>query len=161
MADVIVFLDFDGVICTEATYGAERRPRGPHVLMDHKALIDPDLVANVQELCERTGAKIVLSTAWRTIPATAPHIRDWLREKGLTAEIIGETPEMFRPNRGTEIRAWIGSNETEGMRWVALDDDHSCVVLGTNWVESSFYGEDAGFTKEHLEQAVRVLEEQR
>lgn len=155
----IVFLDFDGVICTEKTYDDERIRAG-FGERDYPALIDPALVANVQELCDRTGAKVVLSTAWRTIPYTAPHIRDWLREKGLTAEIIGETEEMFRGNRATEIRRWIASNETEDMKYVVLDDDHTCVVFNERWVESEFYGRGAGFTREHLEQAVRVLEEQ-
>lgn len=157
MADVIVFLDFDGVICTEATY----RPQWSKALpnRDHASLIDPALVANVQELCDRTGAKVVLATAWRTIPDCAPHIRDWLREKGLTAEIIGETPNTWC-SRAAEIAAWLNSNEHEGMRFVVLDDDLSCAAFRTRWVQSSFYGDDAGFTKEHLEQAVRVLEEQ-
>lgn len=126
----IIFLDVDGVLNHHALYEA-RRKREPYPrseAAEHAAWIDPACVARVQALCDRTGAAIVISSAWREIvglPATVVA----LRHHGLTADVVGCTPPEGEVHRGrtegrarwAEIRAWL---DTHAMvdRFVVLDD---------------------------------------
>ena len=45
----IIFLDFDGVITTEASYSR----------------LDLEKMKLVKKICDETGAKIVISSSWR------------------------------------------------------------------------------------------------
>lgn len=70
----IIFLDVDGVLNHDAyleDVGIERRAQMlagegvPSGYEYYRALVDPDAVARLRGLVERTDAKIVVSSCWR------------------------------------------------------------------------------------------------
>jgi hypothetical protein len=109
----IVFLDFDGVICTRRAALALGKSVS---LVPPRENIDPVAVALVNRICLETGAKIVISSSWRTDYSLRKYLeimgfsRDHLIPLGPDEEIWRTTPShMMPPNtcRGDEIQCWI------------------------------------------------------
>ncbi len=176
----IVFLDFDGVIMTQATYSRPWTEPGP-VPSHAYRLMDPALVANVDALCEAIGAEVVLSTAWRPYDGNRGEIRRALRARGLRAKVVGQTPRLYLAPmrmgsrelpRGWEIRCWLDEHRpgwTPEDVWI-LDDDPEVVLTEpveedgvtcyaesawarARWVQSDFVD---GFDAERLAVALAL-----
>lgn len=172
----LIFLDVDGVLNNNATFKkamkleAKSGPWGLPIWPDteeayHKAQIEDRFVALVNELAERTGAKVVISSTWRLL--FYEQLLKWLPEKGLKAPIIGRTPkvnardfelEPWKTERGLEIEFWCRENIPEdqlpNLRLVILDDDSDMGRLMRWLVRTS---ERSGIEQRHVEKAVRVL----
>lgn len=167
----VVFLDFDGTLNGLET----REPPSPI----HPGLfLSPALVERVNNICERTGAVVVVSASWRTrrhvVDAPDAHLSlDELREAlwlaGLRIEIVGATPDLARedsigregeavklwrcPPRRREIAAWLEQHKPDA--YVILDDDRDAEIV------SHFVHCDPrrGLSSEGVEVAVRILGE--
>jgi hypothetical protein len=153
----VVFLDIDGVLNDSdflKPLDRELREKTPEID------IDPLRVELVNNICERTGAVIVLSTTWRELypegDANKPSCRSLLIKQGLRASIIGETPRTFSAHRAHEISMWLDDNDVES--YVVIDDDDTIEVFGNKAVRTEFYCGD-GLTKELAERAVEILGE--
>lgn len=68
--DKIIFLDIDGVLNSDRT------------LYEHVSLED-DLILNLKELVDKTGAKIILSSSWRSIPDAVRRLMEKFDRYGL------------------------------------------------------------------------------
>lgn len=110
----LVFLDFDGVLNCETT--RENNPHG-------NTGIERRLVERLNTLCRRTGADIVVSSAWRRYFAV-DELRTMLQAHGLSpaVKILGATPNLFYEPRGMEIDAWLKKHGHEVRSFVILDD---------------------------------------
>jgi len=106
----IIFLDFDGVIRVEG--GNDGGWAMPSIDFQ------PDRMKMISRICEKTGAKIVISSDWRSdgfdkisrliSPYLSPHIHeDWATE--------------IRGYRWAEIERWL-SNHPEVTKYAILDD---------------------------------------
>jgi hypothetical protein len=114
VGEAVIFLDFDGVICSPRAYVAQTGMDRP------LRWADPISGAFVRRLVELTGAKIVVSSTWRHIPADA---RQVLGQFGLLAHLhedwkTNESPEGSRP---WEIDDWLSRNGHPA--FIILDDD--------------------------------------
>ncbi len=132
----IIFLDIDGVL----NHCDTRSNVSPTTKEPLPIPIAPECMARLNRLIAETGAKIVISSSWRTFvrwqdlgPALVRH--------GLIADVIGETPDLVndevwlarwyaregspfmyeRLERGWEIREWIAAHP-EVTAFVILDD---------------------------------------
>jgi len=127
----ILFLDIDGVLNSEASFA---RRRG------HEQL-DIELMHLFDEIVERTGCKVVLSSSWRH---SKTYCED-LESHGLnTNSFVDRTPCMPRPvgtsheymERGKEIAAWL-EQHPEVERYAILDDDSDFLpdqpLFKTSW----------------------------
>lgn len=142
----VIFLDFDGVLCTEATYVS--RPPG-----ELYPPFDPACVARFCRLIEATGAKVVLSTAWRSLGAV--RCGEYLRAAGCNPELVGCTPWFRGAKRWTEIEAWLAWVPTPVTRYAVIDDDDdACPLNGDCFVQTAM---PTGLTDEHVAMAVAVL----
>jgi hypothetical protein len=153
----VVFLAFDGVICTTSDYKRWRKRQNPQ-LAPHE-LMNRELVANVQELCERSGAVVVLSTSWRR-QFPFEHIQFWLKEAGLLAEVVGATKcKMGHVGRATEITWFMAEHEPVlySKDVVILEDAEPMLHLEGRTVRTTFEGPHPGFTKRHLKYALRLF----
>lgn len=150
----------DGVLNHSRLYSALGPKLGHTVPPDW---IDPECVARVNQICERTGAVIIISSSWRytNITSIFPGVLPVLRQCGLKHEIMGYTPVIEDMNtimerggsRWSEISAWLEANP--GIEdWVALDD---CDWLG--FPEGRFVRTDitVGLTDADVEQCVMIL----
>lgn len=106
----VIFQDIDGVLNNRPFLGT----------VDNLEAMDPTNVARMRVVVEKTGAVLVISSAWR-------HGRDWeerIRRAATKAgwwnmPIIGRTGES--DSRGAEIKTWLEENPTED--FVIVDDN--------------------------------------
>lgn len=121
----VVALDFDGVINCEDTYrNADRDALIYAASEEHSArLIERDLVARVQRVCDATGAGVVVVSAWRGFFPVDALVR-LLRGAGLTAPVLGAVGgvKMSGDLRASALLEWL-DERPEVTRWCVIDDD--------------------------------------
>lgn len=168
----IIFLDVDG----ELTY------------MNYKnsstANIDVEKVKLLRQICDVTGAKVVISSSWRGNPGHYPSIyfilREILEEYGI--DVIGDTPFVptevnsecreiidldeiseeynikFGTGRAEEVHQWILANSPKA--FVILDDESwNWAEYGYDkfWIQPSYFGDKGGLQPGHVEKAIKIL----
>jgi hypothetical protein len=152
----IIFLDIDGVLNSEI-YFIERYKNAKKGDGD-PSMLDEGLIKNLNDIVDKTGAEIVISSSWRA--SGLDECNDKLTEKGLIKKAISITPHLyFEKNkydysysvpRGCEIKAWIEMNKgiinekVSKLRYAILDDDSDMLY----WQRESFFWCDpyAGLT---------------
>lgn len=158
----VIFLDMDGVLnSAHYLYVEHRRSRGQRAEgRDWAEMIDPKMVARLNRIIERTGAKAVLSSSWRIVFAeTMDEFREILRGRGFAGEVIDRTPIASEMGgtctgvRGVEVAWWLGRAEVSS--FVILDDSDDFPGLEDRLVRTSWAH---GLTDEHVDRAVEILE---
>lgn len=134
----VIFLDFDGVLVT---------------VHDRYMAGSPYCVAMLNEITDKTGAKIVVSSSWRcgnSVDELAVLLKKW----GVTGEVLGKTPVMHGKKRGHEIQAWLDANPVKA--FVILDDDADMAHLRPALVKChSRHGIDAKHVAKAIEKLAR------
>jgi HAD domain in Swiss Army Knife RNA repair proteins len=154
----IIFLDFDGVL-NSARYNAghsfEANFSDPPLELEWWADgLDPAAVALVDSLARRTGAKVVISSAWRG-GLSLGALRRILELRGFTGEVIGVTPQLSGSPRCEQIRTWLLAHGQQVANFVILDDDGEADV-GGRFVQTD---SDLGLTEADVERAAALLGE--
>jgi len=127
--------------------------------------IDPALVGLLNDLLNRTGAKVVVSSTWRKT-YTVASLQRLLGYFGFSGEVIGRTPwglprihsgpyATSSPLRGHEIQHWIDSQPEPPSSFAILDDDTDMAHLRDRLVRTDIA---VGLTRENVEEAVRLFE---
>ena len=171
----VIFLDFDGVLATQASYNRWRRrmwltthdylPRTrrgrddframlPGNAADAAELLDPDNCARVQRLCDIADASIVISSSWRK-DHHLDVLRAMLADRGITAPVLRATPVVG--HRGAEIAAVVEAMGLTPGDLVVLEDEENVRPFGARRVQPTFHGPRAGFQDRHLAAALRLL----
>ena len=142
----ILFLDFDGVLNSELFYHSRLKNRLNRYLPLFKifnsiglakfygwlfdfdtrekwllSMIDAKAVSLLNQICENTSCKIVISSTWRKTHGGWEECYNLLKKKGFTGEVISQTP-VLGGFRGEEIERWIVENPNVES-YVILDDD--------------------------------------
>lgn len=115
----VIFLDFDGVLNSAASFKYELRRKCSRVSDTLSAIA----CSNLQYILEQDSSiKLVISSTWRKLH-TLNELQNILNSYGVeAARIIGKTPVSFGGNRGHEIRSWLDDNP--GItKYVIIDDD--------------------------------------
>jgi hypothetical protein len=162
----VVVLDLDGVVNHQRLYDANLARGTP---TPPEGWIDRACIARINSICERTGARIVISSSWRTYETIRGQPVGGLvgtvavlRACGLTAEVIGATPDHATPeqrerhqraDRWPEIHEWLAAHPEVGA-WVVLDDSELPGVPAAAFVRTDIA---VGITDADVERAVRVL----
>ena len=158
----IIFLDIDGVLNHEAFYKERFEKRYEEGAIAHPySEIDPKCVERLNNLCQETGAKVVISSTWRH--SGLDYCKDVLEFHGFNGEIIDITPtcRCGMCKRGNEIHQWIDDNrESVGpyyqfTEYVILDDDSDMLY----WQRNNFLLVDrfVGLTNGTVFQAKKIL----
>ena len=158
----VIFLDFDGVLNSAEymLFNKEEWNSG-----DDAGMIDPDSVALVNQIIEKTGAKVVISSSWR-LGHTIDELKTILKRKGFIGEVIGMTPPTFLLNpddeenkqfseRGHEIQKWLRTQKETIESFVILDDESDMVHLKPRLVQTTWR---SGINETHIEAAIKMLE---
>ena len=118
----IIFLDIDGVL-NSYDYMDVLYLEGKRTTIEEKSLpaIDPKAVENLRLIVEKTGAKIVIISNWRS--KGLQWIKEFWRQNQLPGDIIDITSEL--DDRLTEMREWLKNKYVRS--YVVLDDDLSDV----------------------------------
>lgn len=114
-----------------AGLGGNRRSCGPVLFLDVDGVLHSVRCTRLQQQFARalmlqlvravqaSGASIVLSTAWRTVPEARIMVCQKLHEYGLP-QPVGRTPDFGFTRRPCEILTWV--EEHRPSAWVAIDD---------------------------------------
>lgn len=127
-----VFVDVDGVLVTEQTLEA-RRTLG----LRGEMIANPACVAALNHIIRSTGARLVLSSAWRF--CGLEEMKLILGAWGIQGEVVDMIPDLtvtsngrYHPvSRGEEIQRFIEDVHLDPSRemierYVVLDDDWKC-----------------------------------
>lgn len=169
----IIFLDCDG----ELTYSDYEN--------EETADIDIEKVKLLKEICDKTGAKVVISSSWRGSDSYTPRIYyvliNILTSNGI--EVLGDTPHLptefegnisnpissttleelldlkikYGTGRAAEIQKWIDEHNVDN--FVILDDedfDWSDYGYDKHWIQPTWFG-DGGLKREHVDMAIEIL----
>lgn len=117
----LIFLDVDGVLNNRKAFKKGKQdgfPHGPCLVWD------PDCINRLNNIIEKTGAKIVVSSTWRLYNDAYKVLTEVM---GIKGEFIGCTPDHIRrphpSSRGGEINEWLTLEKLEKSPFVILDDD--------------------------------------
>jgi hypothetical protein len=147
----IIFLDFDGVLTSvDSMVAFWHLNRNEHHNEDR---LDPVCVGLIRHLCEKTGAKVVVSSVWR-IGRTEQDFLDIFKQYGWDDfPYAGQTPISRERIRGQEIQTWLNQNPVD--TYVIFDDDSDMLEsqLG-NFIHVSNIN---GFRSQHYVKALRLL----
>lgn len=172
----VIFLDVDGVLNSIDYYeNSEKRLELHREKLNKRAEtdkltsydifrqdIDDKAVSFLQEIINKTGAKIVISSHWRT-GETFVALKEILSELKFSGEIIGVTPnrDCSLCVRGNVIQEWINKNrkvmgEYPGHKQYVIIDDDSDMLLcqKDNFVQTSLKN---GLTAENVNKAIEIL----
>ena len=144
----LIFLDIDGVLDTYKS----------------RYQLDPELMAHLGTLLEKTGASIVISSSWRAqdVPGTVEFMTDSDNPSvgghpfPFTDKIVGVTPILFsvidgdidRPaTRGEEIAAYLKVHSCDN--YVILDDCDE--MLRDQWPHLVLVNDEVGLTEADVE----------
>lgn len=163
----VLFLDIDGVICTNKS--VEIRPKVPFPLGFHLPFrtgwdhLDKKCIKCLNKIIEATDARIVISSTWRISCVTDDefaHLADYLYSQGIKGTIIDRTPthapKVGRINRrGEEIKRWFEIWQGEPVEaFVVLDDDSDVEPFNNHHVCPP---EATGLDEVHINQAIEIL----
>jgi hypothetical protein len=152
----VIFLDVDGVLnCTKTERGWGKM-----------RFVDTRKMLRVREICDRTGAKVVISSSWREGAQDDALPVDKMQWQALIAEfdkhripVIGMTPIAHDRWRGDEISMWLKSQE-EPVKDFVIVDDIICDLTRFVSVGRVVQTVDAwGLTKAKMEECIRILGE--
>jgi hypothetical protein len=132
----IIFLDIDGVLNCDHTPNPRKFPY----------VVDPGLLDNLNVLIARTGARVVLSSTWRTDPVGV------LAARHFGVPFVDMTPDDPGASRCAEMKRWL-SDHPDVERYIVIDDKSDCLDD-----EPLFQTLSAtGLTMEIVEAAARYL----
>lgn len=166
MTDVkLVFLDIDYVLNSDDYDRSEEykmetlgMSSAEVMLIAHHLHLDPKAVALMNELVERSGAEVILSSTWR-VKYNPEQMTEMLAGRGGTFKIKDVTPQIHgrfseHVPRGKEIDQYLKNLSEPVKSFVILDDRDDMIHLKPNLIQTSF---KRGLTKELVEKALEIL----
>lgn len=156
----VIFLDIDGVLNSEeffvertqnCRYDAYRSAGYSAKMSRNLCSLDSIAIANLNHLITQTGAKIVVSSTWRS---DDPFLQEVFAVVGIPA-YIDITPYTVTRHRGMEINYWLDKHP-EVENYVILDDDNDMLDKQLeHFVQTDAY--KRGLSLENVEQAIKIL----
>lgn len=156
----VIFLDIDGVINSEAfAIWIQDHPEfcenGGHFW------IDPQKIDMIVNLCEETGAKLVISSSWRgwSLKATLEDFSTYRDLSRLNPYIVGVTPRFYMNSRmymsrGDEIQYYLSTDQSITQYCIVDDDNDMLDSQKDNFVRTDF---KTGLTEDNIEQIKKIL----
>lgn len=150
----IVFLDFDGVLNSEAFFRSNRN--------QYTRDLDRDAVARLTRIVTESGAKVVVSSTWR-IDTSINELRAILERHGFSGEVLDVTPTSVHDagdhvssssERWRQIDTWLVAHAGEWSSYIILDDLTDMGPHAGRHVVTSL---EAGLHDDHVAHALRML----
>ena len=171
-----LFLDIDGVLNHDEWFASEHYKK--HQENWKKSMFDPECVARVNKILEATGAKLVVSSSWRSMA----DLKDIFAGVGLPtdfditphADKIYSDLDPIRDLYNDDIRYWRGSeikyylDRHPADNYVILDDDRDMLdeqldnfirTCGDKIYMADLYinNEGSGLTDKVMNTAIKIL----
>ena len=160
----VIFLDIDGVMVSTDYINRQSKNGHPRPGDD----FDPRTVRRLNAICDKTGAKIVITSTWR-IGLSLKELKNKLLYQGVPpSKVIGMVPVVERPpnskepvTRGVEINSWLNRTRHELAdkrdpvdRFIIIDDDADMAPYLDKLIQVS---EKDGLQDEHVTRAIMSL----
>ena len=159
----IIFLDFDGVLLTDANAARQSGEGLSHQNYLSRVEFDSACVGFFNKLLNVSGAEIVLSTSWASGNSFST-VANCLMRNGIDPTHIWEyddpstrewmTPRTRDDNRAGEIRTWLREHP-QVTAWCAIDDRQEIASLGPSAVVTD---PTVGFSAGDLSRALGILQ---
>lgn len=146
----VLFLDVDGVLNNETWAQEVYAKEGVRVYREDR--LEERALLLLKEIIDRTGAVIVVSSAWRRFPDAYEHLAEWLEKYGMS--IYDKTP-ILDTYRGQEIRSWL-TQHLEVTHYAILDDLDDMGHLMPHFVHTNYM---FGLREKNVERCVKLLTE--
>lgn len=169
----VLFLDLDGVLCTDKSVADFKLPFPPDFYIPFRMgwdRLDKECIARLNKIIETTEARIVVSSSWRIKCDTDQkfeYIINYLHSEGVKADIFDRTPTHYIQklssskerinNRRSEIQQWLNDWAGELIEsFVILDDDSDMGNLSGSHVCPE---EPIGIQDCDVKKAIKILNE--
>jgi len=168
----VIFLDIDGVLnsfddpCPDPSKYKIGILYSPD-LMWNADNISVKYMRQLNEIVEKTDAKVVISSSWRRNNRgdglTLDELKKVFATKGFTGDIFGVTPRLYRDlsgkaqTRADEIAAWLSSTDQNVESYVILDDGWEGYLIpkfGNNFI---LIEQSCGLQQSHVDKAIQIL----
>jgi HAD domain in Swiss Army Knife RNA repair proteins len=106
----VIFLDIDGVLNCDDSPNPRKFPY----------IVDPPLLSILEDMLVRTGAKVVLSSSWRTDPVGL------LAARFYGVPFSDVCPDLPGVSRCEEMLKWLSAHQ-DVHRYVVIDDESDCL----------------------------------
>ena len=158
-----IFLDIDGVFnstdyCNSIEYLTETSGMSDAqiMLIAHHTHLDPKAIELFDQLVERSGATVILSSTWR-VRYSVDEMNEMLKGRGAKFQLADRTPVLFgklssRIPRGKEIAEFLKKNKPES--FVILDDHDDMLHLKPQLIQTN---PRHGLTPDDVEKALKIL----
>lgn len=156
----VIFLDIDGVLNTKYWDNMKVRDQYGHTF-------DPNSVANLARIIDKTGAEIVISSSWKCLGLGT--LQKMWKDRKLPGEIIDVTPDnlsdellliadLFNMDqlyiRGCEIKGWLALHK-DVKHYIIIDDmDDFLPEQQNNLILTD---PNVGITEWNVQQAIMIL----
>lgn len=164
----IIFLDIDGVLNSSEYYKSLDYLKETNGMSDaelmlvaHHTHLDPKALFLMNELVDRSGAEVVLSSTWRGM-YSPEEMTEMMQKRGATFRIVASTPILFgkvnssRIPRAKEIKAYLKALQSQPESFVILDDHDDMFDLKTKLIQTN---DKIGLTQEDIENSIKILED--
>lgn len=161
----LIFLDVDGVLNSDTYFASEAYKKettgasdAEIMLILHQAHLDPNALQLLNDLVQRSGAEVVLSSTWRS-KYSPTELTEMMQKRGATFTISDSTPILYgkmseRIPRGKEIKAYLSKLAVQPETFVILDDHDDMLGLKKFLVWTDY---KPGLTSQDVEQALQIL----
>jgi hypothetical protein len=132
-------------------------------------LVFPEFAERLTRICKETGALILWSSTWRTLPEYARNMefaKEMFNRRGMPGNaLVGYTPDLGgdwwgTTTRGSEIAAWINGNTIGNVVKCAVLDDRMDAGENLPNVAKFFHTwESDGLTEEIANQVMQYLKD--
>lgn len=152
----VIFLDIDGVLNT--IYTKER--------INGMIFVEDKYIKILKEICDKTGAKVVLSSSWRSGWYDIDNgnnntrdakdfiaLRDKLLEFGI--ELFDKTPDISAMKRGEEIKQWLEEHKDLNITNFVIFDDMAIVKPFNRYFIQTSFAE--GMKEKYIKKAIKML----
>lgn len=151
----VIFLDIDGVLNSRRTCYAFKCFGRPG--LDGQYFLDEVALKMIEVLCEKTGAKIVISSSWR-IGSSLEELQNIFDSYNIKVEVVDKTPQDWSIGsvRGDEIETWLKLHP-EVTKYVIIDDDGDMLShQRANFVQTDC---EVGLDFNDVQECERILNE--
>lgn len=150
----VLMLDIDGVVCNRKCWSRKEAMKDGH------HYFDDDCVKLLDEIINKTSAKIVISSTWR-ICLDLTKMKDIFNKRDFKycENIIDFTPIKNDCSRGWEIREWLSTQKYKSnfivKNYVIVDDDIDMLYeQRNNFVKTNT---EIGLTRKDADKIIKIL----
>lgn len=161
-----IFLDIDGVCnsnkyFSSPAYAEESSGKSDALIMlvNHYLHLDPAALKLVNQLVDKSGAEVVVSSTWKS-KYSEEEFNKMFADRGATFKVVGRTPHVYGRKfsedvpRGLEIQAYLDGLSEKPEAFVILDDRSDMKHLVKYLIQTKY---EDGLTRLHVDKALRIL----